>query len=224
LKTLDLPAKYIELKNEVESYYLDYETNADVKNRTEKYYKGIQILFSPLILKPKIMFIGINPGAGFYNYNGKHVKRFSPLNKMEYSYGEYRLAKQTRKLFELAGLTNDDLKNSVKSNCFFFATKNEKELYQFLSHLKPTGVYTKSKKWINILVKIVEPRIIICEGKSAFDRFIKDKDCEIKTHEKVLFAKWNEIKIIGYKRNFSNIMSINDVAQKLKKAQNNVLQ
>tara|TARA_B100001146_G_scaffold222262_1_gene234332 strand:- start:821 stop:1474 length:654 start_codon:yes stop_codon:yes gene_type:complete len=213
---LSLPKEYLELKKEVEIYHSEFQSDLQTKSKTDKYFKGIQILFSPLTIKPKIMFIGINPGAGYFNSNNKLVKRLSPLKKMEYSYGEYRLAKQTRKLFERADLTKEDLKNAVKSNCFFFATKNEKELRQFLSHLKPTKVYNKSKKWIDDLVRIVQPKLIICEGKSAFDRFVKNKDCEISIENDVFFTDWNDIKIVGYKRNFSNILGIDNVAKKIK--------
>ena len=213
---MELPTEYLELKKEVETYYEEFQSDENIKSKTDKYYKGIQIMFSPLIIRPKVMFIGINPGAGFFNTNNRHVKRFSPLENSEYLKGEYRLAQQTRKLFDKAGLTSEDLKNSVKSNCFFFATKNEKELHQFLSHLKPTKVYNKSEKWIDDLVNLIKPSIIICEGKSAFSRFVKNKNCEINDNENVLYTKWNDIKIIGYKRNFSNILGINNVAKRLK--------
>lgn len=213
---MELPKEYIELKNEVESYYTNFQSDAEIKSKTDKYYKGIQILFSPLIIRPKIMFIGINPGAGFFNEKNRNVKRFNPLEYSEYLKGGYRLAQQTRKLFELAGLTIEDLKHSVKSNCFFFATKNEKELHQFLSHLKSSKVYNKSENWIDKLVRLIEPKTIICEGKSAFNRFMKNKDCEINDDGNVLYSKWNEIEIVGYKRNFSNILEIENVAKKLK--------
>ena len=214
---MELPAKYLELKKEVETYYEEIQSDVIIKSKIDKYYKGIQILFSPLFIRPKVMFIGINPGSGFFNTNKKLVKRFSPLENSEYLNGEYRLAQQTRKLFDIAGLTSEDLKNSVKSNCFFFATRNEKELHQFLSHLKPTKVYNKSEKWIDELVNLIKPKIIICEGKSAFSRFVKNKDCEIKDNENVLYTEWNDMKIIGYKRNFSNILEMTNVANKLKK-------
>ncbi len=215
---MELLIEYEKIKKEVESFNSKILSESELKKQIEKYYKGIQVMFSPITEKPKIMFIGINPGAGFFNENNRNVKRFSPLNKNEYSHGEYRLAQQTRRLFELAELTEQDLANSVKSNCFFFATKSEKELYQFLSHLKSKKVYTKSEKWINNLVSIIQPEIIICEGKSAFEQFIKGKKCEFeKEKEKeVLYTKWNNIDIIGYKRNFSNIIDIENVAKKLK--------
>ncbi|GGG52009.1 hypothetical protein [Bizionia arctica] len=220
---MELPTKYLELKREVETYYDEFQSDEKIKSKTDKYYKGIQIMFSPLIIRPKVMFIGINPGAGFFNTNNRHVKRFSPLENSEYLKGEYRLAQQTKKLFEKASLTIDDLKNSVKSNCFFFATKNEKELLQFLSHLKPTKVYNKSEKWINELVSIIQPEIIICEGKSAFERFTRGKDCEFKIEKNVLYAKWNNIDIIGYKRNFSNIIDLKKVAEKLEIINKNIV-
>lgn len=213
---MDLLVEYEKIKKEVENFNSEILSESKLETQIEKYYKGVQIMFSPITENPKIMFIGINPGAGFFYENDRNVKRFSPLNKNEYSHGEYRLAQQTRKLFELAELTEQNLADSVKSNCFFFATKSEKELYQFLSHLKSEKVYLKSEKWINNLVSIIKPEIIICEGKSAFERFTKDKECKFEIDKSVLYAEWNDIDIIGYKRNFSNIKEIKKVAEKLK--------
>ena len=61
------------------------------------------------------MFIGINPGAGFYNYEGRRVKRLSPLEHMEYIGQDYKLATETRELLRLAGIPNSELNNSVKT-------------------------------------------------------------------------------------------------------------
>ena len=39
-------------------------------------YLGTQIYFSPIKKETDLMFIGINPGAGFYNGTGKRVMNF----------------------------------------------------------------------------------------------------------------------------------------------------
>ncbi len=214
---MTLLEKYEKIKKEVEAFDLEIQSDPELSAQIEKYYKGVQVLFSPITENPKIMFIGINPGAGFFNSNKENtkVKRYSPLDKFEYIGGGYRLAQQTRELFERAGLTKKVLANSVKSNCFFLATKSEKELYQFLSHLKSTNVYAKSAKWIDELVLMIHPEIIICEGKSAFKHFIKGKNCIVKLDQDVYYANWNNMDIIGYKRNFSNIVKMKSVAEKL---------
>ena len=208
--------EYQELKDEIESFVEDFRTDENTSRMVDKYWKGIQVLFSPLIHKPKVMFIGINPGAGFFNWKKQPVKRYSPLENNEYYYSDYRLAQQTKKLFELSGLGQEELKNTVKTNCFYFATNNQKELYQMLSHLKPKDVYAKSARWTDQLVDLVDPEIIICEGKSAFDEFIKNKGVYSKMRsENVLYTTLGNKKVLGYKRNFSNISNIEQVAKEL---------
>ena len=71
------------------------------------------------------MFIGINPGAGFYNYEGRRVKRLSPLEHMEYIGQDYKLATETRELLRLAGIPNSELNNSVKTNYYFLSCKSK---------------------------------------------------------------------------------------------------
>lgn len=208
---------YQVLKNEIEAFVEDFRADDDITSKVDKYYKGIQVLFSPLVYRPKVMFIGINPGAGFYNENKKPVKRFSPLENNEYYYYKYRLAQQTQKLFILSGLGKEELIRTVKTNCFFFATKNQKELFQMLSHLKSKEVYKKSAEWTDCLVDLVKPEIIICEGKSAFDRFIENKKIISDNNSKNVFsATYGDIKVIGYSRMFSNISHIEEVAAELK--------
>jgi len=70
---------YSSLKNDIEAFVEDFRADDEVSRNVDKYYKGIQVFFSPLVYKPKVMFLGINPGAGFYNENNRPVKRYSPL-------------------------------------------------------------------------------------------------------------------------------------------------
>lgn len=211
--------KYNDIKQEVEVFYKKFENDSSTKTvgkSFKNYFRGIQILFTPLVYKPKFMFIGINPGAGYFNYEGnstKYVKRFSPMKNTEYIGQQYRLAKETRKLFKLAGISQNDLKESVKTNYYFLATKNTNDLTKLLASLKDYDIENKSTKWINTLVEIVEPEFVICEGKSIFEKFTKST---VSENDDVYYKEIGNIKVIGYKRKFSNIVNKQKLAELLK--------
>lgn len=207
---------YKEMKIEIENFIEEIENDQNLSKILDKYYKGIQVLLSPLIYKPKFMFIGINPGAGYYKTNESRVKRLSPLKHMEYIGLNYKLATETRELLRLAGVPNSELKNAVKTNYYFLSTTNANDLFRLLSHLKEYKIYNKSKNWINKLIDITEPEIIICEGKTVFDKLTKDRDCTVSEIDDVYYTEFGKIKVIGYKRIFSNILNKENVAKVLK--------
>lgn len=208
--------QYSEIKLEVEEFLTKFENDENQNIAYKKYFRGIQIFFTPLIHKPKFMFIGINPGAGYFNNEGKQInymKRLSPMKKTEYVGQEYRLAKETRKLFELAEIKKNYLQNSVKTNYYFLATKNTNDLDRLLNSLKNYNIEKKSEKWINKLTEIIEPDFIICEGKSIFEKLTKTK---VSENDVVYYAEIGKLKVIGYKRKFSNIVNKEKVAELLK--------
>lgn len=209
-------ATYNEIKLEIENFLMAVEGNELLSKSISKYYKGIQVFLSPLIYKPKFMFIGINPGAGYYKYNGKRVKRLNPLKYMEYVGQNYRLAKETRMLFNLAGISNLDLKNSVKTNYHFLSTNNTSELYSLLRQLKIHNINYNSSLWINKLIDLIQPEFIICEGKTVFEKLLKDKKCEILNKNKIFYSEFGNIKVIGYERLYSNILEKKKVADFLR--------
>jgi hypothetical protein len=214
----DLTAIYTEIKHEVR----EYDKQIDGVPNFFKYSKGTRILYSGLLHKPKFMFIGINPGAGHSAANnGAREKQYEKQNELAYynKHVMYPLAINTRKLFELAKC-KEYLQNAVKSNCFFFATAKEDELYQMISHVKHLGVYAKSQDWIYRLVNAVQPEIIICEGKSAFDRITNMYKCEGIWNDGVGYAAFDDTHVIGYKRFLSHIRDIENVAKKIKSVLN----
>ena len=211
--------RFNDIKIEIQSFITEIENDENLSKYLDKYYKGVQVFLSPLINKPKFMFIGINPGAGFLNNEEdktKKIKRLSPLKHMEYIGLNYKLATETRELLRLAGIPNSELNNSVKTNYYFLSTTNANDLFSLLSHLKKHKVYYKSKKWINKLIDIIEPEFIICEGKTVFDKLTKDRDCKVSEIDNVYYAEIGKIKVIGYKRIFSNILQKEKVAKVLK--------
>ena len=81
------------MTEQFENFHLHLETI------NETLYKGIQLYFSPLN-RSEILFIGINPGIGYFNYHKRNVKKLSPLEKFEYNGQKYILATQTKRIFK----------------------------------------------------------------------------------------------------------------------------
>jgi hypothetical protein len=207
--------RYDLLIDEIKVFEEKLESDESLIKIKQRYYKGIQVLFSPLIFKPKFLFIGINPGVGYFKFYGKNVKRFEPLQHFEYLHYNYQLASETKKVFNKAKLSNE-LAESVKTNCYFFSTATEKQLHGFLSHLKyDYNIYKKSRRWLKELVDIIQPQIIICEGKGAFDELIGNKE-GVKDINGNFYSIYNNIPVIGYRRRLSYIINKNSLADLIK--------
>lgn len=186
-------------------------------------YKGTQILYSKLISRPKFLFVGINPGPGYYNHNnGKKVARFSPLEKMEYvdERYDYRLSEETKDLFAKADCS-DELQNAMKTNCYFFSTTNENELKILLNKIMHNGrpnIFREIEAWTKRIIEMVNPEIIICEGKSAFKtvaaHIVEGKDNWEDGYG--FYKSENNTQVLGYERSFSNILNKEKVAAKIK--------
>lgn len=182
-------------------------------------YNGFYIWDSKLIYNPQFMFIGINPGDG--NPNNDKTINYKPAEQMsflEYLDGEnptYTLARETIETFKKIGFTvpeiTDILNNkSVKTNLHYVITKQENDIKKCFNFLAKKGFqefWVKSYKWTGDLINILNPKIIICEGKGVFDT-IKDledfNDLEWKDNCGS-FTRIDGIKVIGYSRTFSNI-------------------
>ena len=180
-------------------------------------FKGIQIYFSPLVSNPTILFMGINPGAGYFNYNDKLVDRLSPLDKHEYLEDDYKytLKNNAIKLLELANASYL-LEKSVKSNYYYVATNKEADIYQLFAYLPELKFYEKSKFWTSKIIELVNPKIILCEGVRVFDKI-----CEIISCKKINSEFWNYAEsekyyILGYKRRYSNMLYSDKVADQLR--------
>lgn len=125
---------------------------------------GFSVFYSPLIFRPKYLFIGINPG-GKYKEN---EKSFNPGDiiyeipkKHDYISESYDLANAMKSLF-----SNDEIRNSVKFNFYYFRSSSANELYSF-KEFKQIYKYC-SDKTLKIL-EYLQPENIITEGLSIYD-------------------------------------------------------
>ena len=64
--------KYLEIKTEIEEFLKIIENDNEISEKLKKYFKGIQVFFSPLSSKPKFMFIGI-PAKIINKRIGSHI-------------------------------------------------------------------------------------------------------------------------------------------------------
>lgn len=188
-----------------------------IESSNESLYKGIQLYFSGLH-QSEILFIGINPGAGYYNYKEKLVKRFSPLTTFEYVGQKYYLATQTKKIFKQIGLEKIFSK-SVKINHFPFATKDVSDLNKLLEKYDTEHkLYYLSRQFVIETIKIVNPKLIICEGKTAFDRLKSILELDVlEYNEDTYVMKNNEYIVIGYRRHRSHIKNKEEFKSKIVK-------
>jgi hypothetical protein len=220
------------LQTEVVEYYskLEEELGIDI------FYK---IFFSKFSENADILFIGINPGAG------EQIKFEGVANKLEYiddsineegnQINNYALAKETMNLFELAGYPNllqklDNENKVVKINSIYYVdTKNSEDedikigdfVSNILSKEQKDEFFKLSYEWTFKIIQLTNPKIIICEGKVAYNNL----------YESIPVAETNKIEIDGilitnyeklpftmltYKRKFSNITNKDKVAKILK--------
>ena len=206
-----------------------------------KLYKGIQILMTPLVYKPKILFVGINPGDGYYKNEGEGkpvsiTDNINPHNNNLFS--DYRkahpwpIARLMTSLFSDKKdfyQLRDDL---VWTNCFPTATHTERDLNKlfkeadtWMAKKERDGefvgryrCYPCCHRFIHELALLIEPKIIICLGKRAFEEFLKEdytetKDIEVinNSFKRKLAVLKGGIPVIGFNRFYSSLAKGVDV-------------
>jgi hypothetical protein len=215
----EISKAYEDLKNEV-AEVRDYVRRSLVPGtREEELYKGTMILYSQLIKNPDFLFIGINPGAGFFRSTGIKYRpeELDPEDGFEYVLAEneydYDLARQTRTAF---GQTKfrDCLSRCVKTNLFYTSTSNQNEMHELFSIINSNlkiNYYDKSVIWTKRLINIFEPKIIICEGKSVVDRLSAYYGVEPNWNQHIAtFQIQGNVRVLGYKRRYSRFRNIDE--------------
>mgnify|MGYP003408439532 CR=1 FL=1 len=193
--------------------------NSEIKNL----YKGCQILFSPLFVCPKVLLIGFNPGAGFYNSEKRIVENFEAMSKLEYYLSEHSLANQTKKLFFEMGNESILQEETLKINFYFFATSNVsdfKKLIKLLPETLKKELFHQARIWTKKLIDIINPEIILCEGAGSFAEvsalYFNKINLDENTFYRQFITEDNKV-VFGYYRNQGSILNKIEVANVLKK-------
>ena len=184
-------------------------------------YKGCQLLFSPLLERPKILLIGFNPGGGYYNWHGKIVEEFQPMKALEYYLNTHPLAEQTKSLFRQAGREEDLQHYTVKTNFYYWATDNVADFNRLLKLLPEElsrKIFHMARVWTKQLIDGLQPEMIIAEGFKVYEEIavlFPQKLQEEKAVSVRSFVTPEGVKILGYKRNQGSIVSKDGIIKKL---------
>ena len=170
ISNLTLQAKDIDKKlNEL------YKTDVEI----QALYRGPSLWYSPIVENPEVMFLGINPGAGFYNNNNHQLCHFfEPLKIMEYtdSKQDYQLKWEWMYVFGEKGLNRlDVLSKSVKTNFCYLATEDEAALKKLFTQIRGKlniAPYEIFGNWTRQIIQQINPKLLICEGKDSLE-FLK---------------------------------------------------
>ena len=211
-----------EIKKEVMDIHNKIKNECIINGRLKKLYKGCQIYYSDIVINPDIMFIGINPGAGYFNHNKRIVEKFEPDEKLEYLQVDYMLGKQVIKLFKLMD-REILLEKAFKTNIYFFASNNINEFYDILyllpQELREELLY-KNKYWIKEIINNINPKCIICEGFLAYyelKKLFKDSFIVINENVNFKYAKMDGTNICSFRRIMSSIVKKEYVAMNIKR-------
>lgn len=209
---MTLISTFSEISREASFIHNQICREAEKNQGIKSLYKGCQLLFSPLLERPKILLIGFNPGGGYFSWHGKIAENFEPMSKLEYYQNKHSLGEQTKELFRLASREEDLEHNAVKTNFYYWATDNVADFNQLLKLLPEElskKVYHQARVWTGQLIEAIQPKMIVAEGFKAFDEikvlFPKKLEQE-KTEFHKSFLTPGGIKVLGYKRNQGSIV------------------
>jgi len=171
-------------------------------------YRGYQIFLGPLFFNPNIMFIGINPGDGFFMEYGELLERFKPFEKQDTKNELWKLLQYClNRIDKLKYL--DDI---VLLNYYFFSTSNLNKLHLFFNLLPKElrkEILEKSDQWIKTLITEISPKYIICGGSytlSKLKHLFKYSSFEPEHKKNNFVGKLNNSIVFTYKRRYSNMI------------------
>lgn len=211
-KTISENFYYQQLLPEINFIQRQVVTKLEEYPELKKCYNGWKVWFSPIIDNPKILFIGINP-----NNVEEDEADVEPDGQLQYIYDEcttWGLKNDTLDVFYDERIScKIDLDDCVKTNYYYLATTNYPgDFYKLVNCLgrqhDKQGLgdifLEKSKVWTRRMIQIMKPKIIICEGVSAFDlvteyaleRRVSREDSDVFTY----FDERQQAYVIGYRR------------------------
>jgi len=182
--------------------------------------KGFAVWFSELLFKPVFLFIGINPGAGYFKNTGIKYREtdLDPSDCFEYCEYGGKLAEETIEVFSKAGIENE-LEKSVKTNIHYLVTNNQRDLLALQGILidkYDINMYANSEKWTKRIIDLVQPECIICEGAYSAARIGEYYDEQlIWENDACSFTIKNSIHVIGYKRRYAGILNKEELQKRI---------
>jgi hypothetical protein len=212
---------YIDLLNEITAVRDSIMEKLETGSVEESLCKGFTIWYSQYLKNPPFLFIGINPGAGYFNNTGIKYRDsdLEPSDVFEYIEYGGGLASETIETFRAAGRYNE-LLLSAKINIHFLVTSTQRDLFTLQGILidkYKINMYEKARTWTLKLIDLINPKCIICEGAYPTKRLAEYFGKAIKWDNNISdFIIKDNITCIGYKRLFSKILNKDDLACRIR--------
>ncbi|MBX7226850.1 MAG: hypothetical protein K1X55_12530 [Chitinophagales bacterium] len=194
------------IKKDVLEFITRFNKETELDKTIDDLLYGWRILYSDVKEQCDVLLIGINPGSGedlgARNYNLK------PLDTLEYldnRINNYELANLVKRIFVKVGLFEVLENSTMKTNTKFYATYGTDELNEFEYYLKQkhlelyNELMQNNKIWIKELINIIQPKIIIAEGKAAF-QYLDDEIFTNENNDWTNTITWNGV-VGAWKRN-----------------------
>ena len=200
-----------------------YKTDSEIR----ALYRGTSLWYSSIVENPEVMFLGINPGAGFYNNNNQTLCHFfETLKIMEYvdESQSYQLKWEWHYVFGERGLNRMDLlEKSVKTNFCYLATEDEKKLERLFTQIRgklDIAPYEVFGNWTRQVVQEINPKLLICEGAKALEwmarwSFKDEYKSELK-NDYMEKGRIGNIQVLRFNRVFSTFKNIDVVVREIK--------
>lgn len=218
-------------ENQVRNYLELTNRQLQSNEECKKLYYGFEVIDGQIIMNPDFLFIGINPGFGNQEKHFEVKLKSERVSYLDYfdDYYRYDLARETITIFKNVGLNETEIINlltnkCVKTNLFHIITHKDSDIKKCLNNCKQTNYgefWSKSVYFCIELLKIIKPKIVIFEGKQAYNAIIEECYDIKNTWKKDLdygyyYSESENIHFIGYKRLFSNIINKENIAKKIK--------
>lgn len=210
-------------RENTQKMYKIYNQKIIENNVARDKFHGFKVWYSPIILNPKILLIGINPGIGEQtpdkNINFNESLEFEYLPQIP----KYTLANEMKSVFRSAGLFRLLEEQTVKTNYYHIISKRQSDIKFGLESIDKSLFlqYEKDTKEIMIeLIAIINPKYIVCEGATIYHKVInlfEDRQKSVWQND-VGVTKINEpdIKVFGCSRRLSRIRNKKAFADVLK--------
>ena len=200
-----------------------YESDPEI----QALYRGTSLWYSPIVENPEVMFLGINPGAGFYNNNNNQLCHFfEPLKIMEYTdpKQDYQLKWEWMYVFGEKGLNRlDVLAKSVKTNFCYLATEDEAALKKLFTQIRGKlniAPYEVFGNWTRQVVQQIHPKLLICEGKDALEFLktwsFKNEYKEIENAADLRKGQIGDIKVLQVSRARSTLKNADGIINEIR--------
>ena len=210
-----------EWETKVKAHNVKLEKRLKEHSNYKDLFYGFNVIDGKLIAKPEILIIGINPGSGdkIYGKNDFETERLSYLDVFNDDYRDdypntYHLAEKTIKIFRAVGWSEEKIKEAfknkvLKTNFYHLITAKGDDINTITTDISYKSDYDhQSAEFAIQLINLTQPKLLLLEGKRAFDAIVKEcyeENVWNKDNFGYLYDKPNNTHIFGYARSgFTN--------------------